>query len=44
MSTSSNEPSTAQDKKVDVTFIVRDGRHIFFDEEGGYTTNALREK
>lgn len=45
MSTSSPDtPPLAQENKVDVTFVVRNGRHIFFDEKGGYTTNALREK
>jgi hypothetical protein len=35
--------STTQDKKVDVTFIVRNNRHMFFDEDGGYTTDTLRD-
>lgn len=43
MSTSSPDaPSTTQGKKVDITFVVRDGRNMFFGENEGYTTTTLR--
>lgn len=46
MPTSSPDTSSpAQDNQVDVTFIVRNDRHIFFSEhKWGYTTDALREE
>lgn len=33
-----------QSNKVDVTFVVRNNRHAFFDEDKGYTTTTFEKK